>query len=76
MGRSSNKSFFHYVIQEVDVETQEFGDKEYFFTAGQIREKYNISRSTLHRILTQEGKSKFPHFIEKCNIHHTILSHI
>ena len=76
MGRSANKSFYHYVIQEVDLETNEFGEKQYFFTAKEIREKYGISRSTLHRILTQNGVPRFPHFVEKVNIHHSILSHI
>ena len=68
--RSSNKSFYHYTITPFNQDTNTFGQKEYYFTWKDIKEKYDISRQTIYRILKNpEVNTRFKHLIEKTFIH-------
>lgn len=67
--RSSNKSFYHYTITPL-LEDNTFGEKEYYLTYKDIREKYDISRQTVYRILKNPDiNTRFKHLIEKTFIH-------
>tara|TARA_R110000803_G_scaffold125004_1_gene192692 strand:- start:583 stop:816 length:234 start_codon:yes stop_codon:yes gene_type:complete len=74
--RSTNKSFYHYTITPFNSDDNTFGDKEYYFTWKDIKEKYNISRQTIYRITKDPTKTKFKHLLEKTFIHHTITEHL
>ncbi len=74
---SKNKSFYHYFVQEYDEETQQLGDKQFFYTTQDITAKYDISRQTIYRILkSTDYNSKFKHYIEKAFVHNSILAHL
>ena len=68
---SKNKSFYHYFVQEFDEETLQLSKPEFFYTAKEITEKYNISRQTIYRLINGE-KSNFPHYIERTHIHNSV----
>jgi len=75
--RSTNKSFYHYTITPFNEEDNTFGEKEYYFTWKDVKEKYNISRQTIYRIVNDpQVKTRFKHLIEKTFIHHTIIQHL
>ena len=69
--RSTNKSFYHYTITPFDSESNTFGEKEYYFTWKDIKDKYQISRQTIYRIVSdpENVKTRFKHLIEKTFIH-------
>lgn len=74
---SKNKSFYHYFVQEYNEETQQLGEKQFFYTTKDITDKYDISRQTIYRILKNpDNNSRFKHYIEKAFIHNSILSHL
>jgi hypothetical protein len=77
-GSSKNKSFYHYTVTPlIDVVAGVFGEKEYYYTRYDIKEKYNISIQTISRIIKNPAvKTKFKHLIERTYIHHTIKDHI
>lgn len=73
--RSENKSFFHFIIHELNDEG--ITTPRYFTTAKKVCEEYNISRPTIYRLLKYpEAKTNFKHKIERRFIHTSIVDHI
>lgn len=73
--RGKNSSFYHFRLQELDpLDKNKYLSPQYFTTAFEVCETYNISRASLYRILKNPNvKTSIPFRIEKCYIHKTAL---
>jgi predicted DNA-binding transcriptional regulator AlpA len=73
--RSENKSFYHFIIHEVNEDGTT--KPNYFTTAKKICEHYNISRPTIYRLLNNpNANTNFPHKIERKFVHTSIAEYI
>ncbi len=76
--RGKNNSFYHFRLQEIDPsDNNKYLDYQYFKTAYEICELYNISRASLYRILKDPSvNTSIPFRLEKVYIHKSILEYI
>jgi len=74
--RGQNKSFYHYYVNEIE-EDGTWGEPVFFKTMAEMKIRYNISRATVYRLLTNpDAPTKFPHKITKQFVHYTALPFI
>ena len=75
--RGNNKSFYHYYVNEIEEDGETWGEPVFFKTMAEMKLRYNISRATIYRLLTDpDASTKFPHKITKQFIHYTALPFI
>ena len=76
--RGKNKNFYHYRLQEINpTDENKYLDYQYFKTAKEVCEKYNVCRATLYKILKNPTcKTKIPFRLERVCIHIDSLNYI
>ena len=73
--RGKNKSFYHYYVNEVT--ENGWSDPIFFRTLQEVKDRYNISRATVYRLLTDpQATTRFAHKITKQYIHETAIQFI
>lgn len=68
--RSTNKTFFHFVVYLKD------GSRKYYYTAQQIADEFNVSRSTIYRSLRTDNRLYDFGLVKKSYLHHTIVDEL
>ncbi len=69
--RSENKNYYHFVLYKHN------GDRKYYFTAAQIAEDLNISRSSIYRALRLKNHKLFDFgVIVKDYLHVSVVQHL
>lgn len=75
--RTQNSTYYHYTAIKLNEAGEEVGNRLYFLTHKDIKEKLNIPRPTLYRMAKYpERKSKYPYLIEKIYIHKDVVSYM
>ncbi len=77
--RSENSTYYHYTAQKLNEDGDPVGEKTYFLTHKDIKEKLNIPRPTLYRMAKfpeRKKKGKYPYVIEKIYIHKDVVSYM
>ena len=76
--RGKNINFYHFRLQETDpLDKDKYLDYQYFKTAYDICEKYNICRASLYRILNDPSvNTTIPFRLEKIHLHISALEYI
>lgn len=68
--RSTNKTYYHFVVYLTN------GDRMYFYTAQQVAEHFNLSRSTIYRALQSNHKLGKHGLIKKDYLHNSVVEHL
>lgn len=68
--RSSNKTYYHFVVY------LKSGDRMYFYTAQQVADQFNLSRSTVYRALKSNHKLYDFGMIKKDYLHNSVVEHL
>ncbi len=72
--RTGNSTYYHYVAIKLNEQGEKTGEKIYFLTHKDIKEKLNIPRPTLYRMTKEPTrKCKYPYHIEKVLIHKDVI---
>lgn len=76
--RGKNISFYHFRLQEIDPsEPDKYLDYQYYKTAIDICEQYNISRASLYRVLKDPSvNTSIPFRLERVHIHNSALEYV
>ena len=75
--RTENSTYYHYTAIKLNDKGQHIGDRLYFLTHKDIKEKLNIPRPTLYRMTKDPTrKCKYPYFIEKVSIHKDVITYM
>ncbi len=76
--RGKNSSFYHFRLQEVSPDDNDtYLDYQYFKTANEICDLYNISRASLYRILNDpHAITSLPFRLERIYLHKTAIAYM
>tara|TARA_R110002167_G_scaffold231724_1_gene436917 strand:- start:1212 stop:1466 length:255 start_codon:yes stop_codon:yes gene_type:complete len=68
--RSPNQTYYHFVVYLPN------GDRMYFFTAQQIADEFNLSKSTIYRALKKDHKLFNFGLVKKDYLHKSVVDHL
>ena len=76
--RGKNSSFYHFRLQEISPDDNDiYLEYQYFKTAKEICESYNISRASLYRILNDPlAVTTIPFKLERIYLHTTAIAYM
>ena len=68
--RSPNQTYYHFVVYLTN------GDRMFFYTAQQVADEFNLSKSTVYRALKKDHKLFSFGLVKKDYLHNSVVEHL